>query len=192
MNLLNLRFAHLCFPKPGERQNGDAVLVRQGENGRALLAVIDGLGHGPAAAEASRAAVARLNVLGLETSVLDVMLALHDDLRPTRGAAATVCSIQERRIEVCAVGNVQLMSVNCVVPLVLSAGVLGQQVRKFRVCQGELRAGSRLALLSDGVSTRFRLDELRHLDATETCKTVMDRHRRKDDDATVLIADLGN
>ncbi len=189
---MNLRFAHICLPKPGERQNGDAVLVRQAEGGRAMLAVIDGLGHGPAAAEASRAAVARLEMLPLASSVQDAMHALHEDLKGTRGAAATLCIISERRVEVCAVGNVQLMSVNCVVPLVVSAGVLGHQVRKFRICECELRVGARLALLSDGVSSRFRLDELRHLSATETCKTVMDRHRRIDDDATVLVADIGS
>jgi negative regulator of sigma-B (phosphoserine phosphatase) len=53
-----------------------------------------------------------------------------------------------------------------------------------------VRVGARLALISDGVSTRFRLEELRGLAPEEACKTIMDRHRRHDDDATVLIADL--
>lgn len=183
--------AHLSSPKPGERHNGDAVLVREDEAQRTLLAVIDGLGHGPDAAHASRLAVAELERQSLEQPLHDLMLAVHHALRGTRGAAATVAVIRGPKLEICAVGNVQLLCTQCQVPLVLSAGVLGQQVAKYRVASADLRAGSRLALLSDGVSTtRFRLEELRHLDPVEACQFVMTRFRRREDDATVLVADL--
>lgn len=187
---LRTLIAHLSSPKPGERQNGDAVLVREDEAHRTLLAVMDGLGHGPDAAQASRAAVTELEKLSLETPMLDVMQAVHFALRGTRGAAATVGIIRGLKFEICAVGNVQLMCTQCQVPLVLSAGVLGHQVAKFRIANADLKAGARLAFLSDGISTRFRLEELRHLDPVEACQFVMSRYRRKEDDATVLVADL--
>jgi negative regulator of sigma-B (phosphoserine phosphatase) len=79
--------------------------------------------------------------------------------------------------------------VNCSVPLVLSAGVLGQNVTKFRTAECVLNVGARIALISDGISTRFRLDELRHLAPADACRAILDRHRRQDDDATVLIAE---
>ena len=44
--------AHLSQPKPGEKANGDAVLVRR-DGDALMLAVVDGLGHGPIAAEAA-------------------------------------------------------------------------------------------------------------------------------------------
>jgi negative regulator of sigma-B (phosphoserine phosphatase) len=156
-----------------------------------MLAVIDGLGHGPEAAQASRAAVELLGSLPLGTPVLEAMQGLHAALRGTRGAAATVCMIDGLHLEVCAVGNVQLLCVNVDVPLVLSAGVLGHHVARFRVSGCELRLGARLALISDGISTRFRLEELRNLEPAAACEHILAKYRRKEDDATVLIADLG-
>lgn len=188
---LRAHTAHLSSPKPGEVHNGDAVLVRHDEQRQqTMLAVIDGLGHGKDAAEASRAAVERLMLVTLGAPVLDAMRAVHAELRGSRGAAATICMIDGLRLECCAVGNVQLMCVNCDVPLVLSGGILGHQVAKFRVATCEVKAGARLALLSDGISTRFRLEELRHLEPVAACEFVMQRHRRREDDATVLVTDL--
>ena len=185
-----LTTAHLSIPKPGERKNGDAVLLRSDGSGRAMLAVIDGLGHGPLAAEASDAAVRCLEAMSLEIRVLEALQTVHQSLRETRGAVGTLCIVNGNRVEACAVGNVTLLTNNLTVPLVMSSGVLGRQVPKFRVCEAELRPSSRLALLSDGLTTRVRLEELKHLGPTEACGFIMDRFRRGDDDATVLVADF--
>ena len=103
---MSVRVAHLSIPKAGERQNGDSVLVRQDGEGDLMLAVVDGMGHGESAAQASRAAVRRLAELSWDLPLLDVMLAVHHELFGTIGAAAAVCKIRGRRLEVCAVGNV--------------------------------------------------------------------------------------
>lgn len=182
--------AHITLAKPGERVNGDAVFVRRDGADRLVLAVIDGLGHGPIAAEASQAAVACLASAGLERSVLELMQMMHAELRGTRGAAATVCVIRGAKLETCAVGNVQLSSSATMVPLVLSSGVLGQRVAKFRVCEAELKSGTRLALFSDGISSRLRLEEMRRLVPEQACKQVIEQHRKLEDDATILIADM--
>ena len=188
---MNFETAHLTFPKLGERVNGDAVLVRQDTTlGRTLLAVIDGLGHGPGAAEASTRAVKELEGSSLGASVLEIMTAVHLALRGTRGAVGTICLIDGDRLEACAVGNVSLMCSNCYVPLVLSPGILGQNVSKFRIASAQLASGARLALLSDGLSVRFKLDEMRELAPREACKSIVQRFRRYDDDATVLVAEL--
>jgi phosphoserine phosphatase RsbX len=190
VNCLRVQTAHLSLPKAGELENGDAVLVRDDAEGRSMLAVIDALGHGPGAAEVSLAAVERLSTLALDLPVLEAMHAVHETLRKTRGAAATICMLGGARIQCCAVGNVQLLSATCEVPLVLSPGILGHRVSKFRVCDSELHAGARIALVSDGLSLRFRLEELRHLPAAEACEFIMRRYRRQEDDATVLVADF--
>jgi hypothetical protein len=82
------------------------------------------------------------------------------------------------------------MCLNCTVPLVLSPGVLGHQVSRFRIGACQVTSRARLALLSDGVSTRFRLDDSKHLEPQAACSEIMSRYRRKEDDATVLIADI--
>lgn len=183
--------AHISIPKIGERVNGDAVFVRTGEREQTLLAVVDGLGHGPIAADASRAALESLAKEALEQPVLDLMRAMHVRLQGTRGAAATVCIVRGNKLEICAVGNVQLSCTTSTVPLVLSAGVLGLRVPKFRVCEAQLKPGTRLALFSDGISTRFRLEEVRHLRPHDACKHTMNSYRKNEDDATILIADMG-
>ena len=187
---MNFETAHLTFPKVGERVNGDALLVRRDTRQRTLLAVIDGLGHGPGAAEASLRAVKELEGSSLGLSVLEIMTSVHQALRGTRGAVGTICLIDGDRLEACAVGNVSLMCSNCYVPLVLSPGILGQSVSKFRVASAQLPLGARLALLSDGLSLRFKLDDLRDLAPREVCKSIVERFRRYDDDATILVAEL--
>jgi negative regulator of sigma-B (phosphoserine phosphatase) len=186
---VNADIAHRSAPKIGECVNGDAVLVRH-DGDRRLFAVADGLGHGPIAAEASRAAIALLEATPLDTPMLECMRMLHEDLHRTRGAALTVCLIHGRHMEACAVGNVALLCTNTVVPLVMSAGILGHNVRTFRVCSCELRPGTRLALASDGISSRVRLDEFKSLKPASACEAIFGRFRRNEDDATILIADM--
>lgn len=187
---MKIQAAQLCLPMLGEIQNGDAVIVRQSASGDTMLAVIDGLGHGPDAARASRAAVELLALMPFEISVHEAMQELHRELKDSRGAAGTLCIVRNFALEICAVGNVALMCVNCSVPLVVSAGILGHHVSKFRVGSCQLSARARLALLSDGVSVRFRLEELKHLEPLAACQEIMTRYRRKEDDATVLVADV--
>jgi phosphoserine phosphatase RsbX len=181
--------AHITQPMIGERVNGDAVVVRD-EGAVLLLAVIDGLGHGPIAAQAAQVAIGALATQSLQDSVLMIAKNLHDRLRGTRGVAATLCLVRGQSVEVCAIGNVQLSSSNATIPLVLSPGVLGTRVAKFHVCQGKLKPGARLALFSDGISTRVALDEVRKLPPQEACRYVFERFRKKEDDATILIADI--
>jgi phosphoserine phosphatase RsbX len=181
--------AHRSQPKVGERANGDAVLVRRAGDAL-MLAVVDGLGHGPIAEEAAKAAIAAFDAQPFETSVLSMMQSAHDRLRGTRGVAATLCVIRSGAVEACAVGNVQLSCSNADIPLVLSAGVLGQRVVKYRVCQGLLGSSARIALFTDGLSTRVSLQEVKGFAPDAACRVLFDRHRRKEDDATILIADL--
>jgi len=65
-------------------------------------------------------------------------------------------------------------------------------VSKFRIASAQLASGARLALLSDGLSVRFKLDEYRELAPRDAFKSIVDRFRRYDDDATVLVAELKN
>ena len=187
---MNATVAHISIPKSGEHTNGDAVLVRRTESGHLLLAVIDGLGHGPNAAKPSQLAVNWLQTAALEQPLSVMMQALHTLLRDTRGAAATLCVIRGDVLEGCAVGNVQFSCMNGSVGMVLSSGVLGQRMPKLRVCEAVLKPGMRIAVFSDGISTKFRLDESRQLRPQQACALAIERHRKKEDDATILIADL--
>jgi phosphoserine phosphatase RsbX len=187
---MTVTVSHVTKPKIGERVNGDAVLVRD-ENDALLLAVVDGLGHGPIAAEAAQVALAALATQNLKLPMMDIIKTLHDGLRGTRGVAATLCLVRGQELEACAVGNVQLTCTNANIPLVLSAGVLGMRVAKFHVCRGSLRAGARIGLFSDGISSRISLEDVRKLAPEAACQHIFERFRKNEDDATILIADFG-
>lgn len=185
--------AYRTSPKQGERENGDAVLVRRGDD-VLTIAVIDGLGHGRLAAMASQAAIDCLQRLPLGGELEEAMRAIHEALRGTRGAAAAVCQIAARpegpaAFVCCGVGNVEIRCLGAKLPILLSPGVLGARVQSFRICRGELPAGARLVLFSDGISQRAPLDSLRNLDPQSLCDTLMREHRKADDDASVLVCD---
>src|SRR5690349_8004923 len=79
-------------PLKGEPFSGDACLVRQmGDS--ALLAVIDGLGHGPHAAEAANAAIAVIEG-HLDQPLIQLAKLCHRALVQRRGAAMTLVLIE--------------------------------------------------------------------------------------------------
>jgi anti-sigma regulatory factor (Ser/Thr protein kinase) len=86
--------------------SGDAwACVWSGDRVTALLA--DGLGHGPAAAEASDAAVRELR-LSAHLTPPELLEVLHGTLRATRGAAVAVAQLDVAagRLEFSGIGNV--------------------------------------------------------------------------------------
>src|SRR5262245_34806908 len=74
----------------GQDVSGDLHLVQPFDHG-VLVAAVDGLGHGPAAASAARAAVATLAAHAHESVVL-LLKRCHEELRETRGAVLTLAS----------------------------------------------------------------------------------------------------
>jgi negative regulator of sigma-B (phosphoserine phosphatase) len=188
---MKLDVAHVTAPKVGEIENGDRFVFRTDVADRALIAVIDGLGHGPEAARASQTAAEFLNDVSLESELTEIMERLHRKMSGTRGAAGTICILRDGIARACAVGNVELRSADVRLPLVFSAGILGVRVAKFHVCVAPLDVRCRLVLFSDGISSRTPLEDFRRLKPAQACEAVMQKHRRKEDDATIGVLDLG-
>lgn len=184
-----LEVAYKTIPRTGEFDSGDAVVVRREDN-VALLAVIDGLGHGRLASLAANAAVKFLGGWTIGEDLEGAMRGVHDALRGTRGAAAAVCVLRERAFACCGVGNVEIRCLGVKLPILLSPGVLGARVQSFRVCRGELPVGARLVLFSDGISYRVPLDSLRNLEPEALCENLMRDYRKSEDDASVLVCDV--
>jgi negative regulator of sigma-B (phosphoserine phosphatase) len=187
---VNLNVDYLSVPREGERENGDAALVRRWDGG-ALIAVLDALGHGPSAAEAARVGVSFLSEATTTVGLRHLVLDLHHGLRGTRGAAALLLLVNGDKLEGCGIGNVEMRSYHSRVPAILTPGVLGAgTLGKLRVFQADLVAGARMVVHSDGVEGRF--DDVASLQrpAISTCKAIMERHRRPHDDATVLVIDV--
>ncbi len=181
--------AHRTLPKTGEVANGDAVVLRV-ENGVAMVAAIDALGHGELAALAAHKAIAFLQAWPLDGDLRDGMQGLHEALRGSRGAAASVCLLRGVEMLFCGVGNVEVRCYGSKAPILLSPGVLGARVQNFRMCRAELSPGTRLVLFTDGISHRAPLETLRQLDPEALCEELIQNHRKTSDDATVIACDL--
>jgi phosphoserine phosphatase RsbX len=187
---VRMQVAYGSLPKLGENANGDRPFHRQDGEGRHLLAVIDGLGHGLEAQAAALAALRYLTEVPLTRRLEDVMPELHEAMRGTRGAAGTVCMASGSDLTACAVGNVDLRLLRGDIPLISSAGILGVRVQKFRVCRTTIQAACRLVIFSDGITNPTSLGEFQNATPQLACDGILQRHRRTYDDATVLIADL--
>jgi hypothetical protein len=177
---------------PGEEVNGDAWRVdRAGD--RIRIAVIDGLGHGAEAAKASSLAVARL----ADDQELDPVAAIvrcHHELIGTRGAAVGVVLINPlaQHLVFAGLGNVEARVCQNGIEKRLSStrGIVGSALRTIRPETVALHTDWRMILHSDGISARFRLDELVVSGQTlnELAETILTQWGRATDDATVVIA----
>lgn len=181
----------VCVPKPGEDVCGDDWLVVE-RSGRLMLFVADGLGHGPAAASASRAGVAAARKHAAMKSH-EIMEEVHAALRPTRGAAAAVALVQPEKgvCNYCGIGNISACIRNGGLnrSMVSHNGILGHQVRKIHDFQYPFPAGGLLIAHSDGIGTHWDLAgypglEMRH--PALVAAALYRDHCRGRDDATVV------
>jgi anti-sigma regulatory factor (Ser/Thr protein kinase) len=188
-----LEVGAVCVPKPGQLVCGDAWAVEE-RAGRAVVLVVDGLGHGPDAASASLAAVrAFRDNAGLDPASL--LRELHAALRPTRGAVAAVAMLDLAAglVRFCGVGNVAgaIRSGDASRSLVSHNGTLGHEARKFQEFVYPFPAGSLLVLHSDGLASQWRLDPASGLAARDPALVAGVLYRdfgRGRDDVTVVAA----
>jgi len=185
---VRLDFVERSRPYPGEVENGDAIVVRREAN-RSLLAVIDGLGHGPKASSAAAVAAQCLQTVDLETPMNSLMQGVHQALSGTRGVAATVIVLLDARLRACAVGNVELRVSGAKFPFRLTAGILGRNLKRLYVADVPL-VPARLALYSDGVAPSFYLDDYAGRPLGWSCNDIFARFARSTDDASLLLADI--
>lgn len=185
---LALQVACTTRPMPGERACGDrAASWDDGEH--LLVAVIDGLGHGPAAAAAAEAAERHIAAHREET-LGDLLRGCDAALRSTRGAVMTLVRIcrSTGAGEYAAVGNVEARVVGAGdVPLIPTPGVVGMRLHAVRERRFTLTAGCTLVLFTDGVSSRFRLADLHGRPATAIARELLAAHAKDHDDAGCAV-----
>jgi phosphoserine phosphatase RsbX len=182
-------------PLPGELRSGDRALVLAG--GRAaLVAAVDGVGHGHAAARAADIAVATLRESDGREDVVALARRCHEALRGSRGAALGLAVLHgDGTLTWLGVGNIAGRLVPGGEPspaggdcLASQAGVAGDVLPALRPATIPLRRGDLLILATDGVDGAFADD----LVATGSCEEIAARilraHARDTDDALVVAA----
>jgi anti-sigma regulatory factor (Ser/Thr protein kinase) len=180
-------------PRPGEDANGDAYFVRR-RAGQQLLAVVDGLGHGAGARDASAAALEVLSAWQGEP-LDEVFRRAHDQLRHTRGAVMGACVVDARggKFHYAGVGNVEARVFNAPAPVrpVSANGTLGARLGTLRVWNYDWAEGATVILASDGLSAKWDISDYPGLLAKspQMIAGVLARdYSRDSDDATILVA----
>jgi hypothetical protein len=182
----------VCAPYPGERVAGDGWGVESLDDDVCTLMVVDGLGHGAAAADAARAA---LDVLGDAPQLPpgSILERAHAALRSTRGAAAAVGRLQRssRLFTYAAAGNIAGAIWGGGAPsrsLVSQHGIVGHTMPRVREETYVMPPGASILLCSDGIKSRWELDAELASSKALTIATVLWRdHARGRDDATALV-----
>jgi serine/threonine protein phosphatase PrpC len=171
-------------PVAGEDVSGDHWVVLDA-GGAALLGVIDGLGHGEAAALAAHRAA-------------DLMQRCHDALTKTRGAAMSLAHISfaHNALSWLGVGNVRASLVRAVpsgpvtrAAALLHGGVVGYRLPpQLRAQTLTMRPGDLLVMASDGLTDAFADDPQLAQSAGGIAEDILARHNKGTDDAMVLAA----
>ena len=179
----------------GEIECGDASFVKLSKD-RAILTVVDGLGHGADAAVAANTAVGRLTKLE-NYSPLTLVRECHDALRFSRGAAMGLVMLDHvsNTLSWVGIGNVSAMVLRAgrvgrdrYETLMRHAGIVGHNLPHLQEIVLALQPGDILILATDGVDEDF-LQQFDVLDSLQqTADEIIRRFKRGDDDALVLIA----
>ena len=182
----------VCLPKRGETACGDACDVIETGNGRTVVVIADGLGHGLQAAEASRRAIDVFQEHAADGGPRLIEW-LHAALRPTRGAAVSVADISRGTGELrfTGVGNVtgRLVSDGVERGLVTQNGTVGAEVRRVQEFVYPWTPATLLLMHSDGLGTQYRLAQYPGLAARHPsliAGVLYRDFRRERDDVTVL------
>jgi hypothetical protein len=172
--------------------SGDQFALARFDGG-ALVAVVDGLGHGPEAAEA-----ARLAVQVLERSPSDPLDALfercHHALHQTRGAAMTVAALDAGRGAVtwAGVGNVDAVLVRAGAPsregIGLRGGIVGYHLPSLHAAVLPIARGDTLVLATDGIRGGFAEGVFARDPPQHIADSVFTTYQRGTDDALVVVA----
>lgn len=187
-----LQVGALCVAVHPEPVAGDAWAVAAHGGGLALL-VADGLGHGPNAAAAARAAVAAFRQ---HAALPAVQLAerLHEALRPTRGAAIAVAQLGPpgEPLRWAGIGNISgvLHGSTRTRRTVSMPGTAGHEVRSVRGFEYDWPDGGTLVAHSDGIATHWDLASYPGLAAHDPALVAGVLFRdfaRGRDDATVVV-----
>ncbi len=192
-----IEWAAVRRPRPGEAVCGDHPIALGVGDGAALFGVIDGLGHGAAAATAAQRAADVVQERRSEP--LDVLMQrCHRALTETRGVAMTLALVdfQTDALTWIGIGNVAAdlvakhpAGLEVRSSALLAGGIVGYRIpQTLSTSQVSISPGDLLVMSSDGIAEHHldSIDFAAH--ATSIAEQIVGRYGRETDDALVLAA----
>jgi serine phosphatase RsbU (regulator of sigma subunit) len=178
----------------GETASGDEYVIQPFPNG-VLAGVVDGLGHGAAAAAAARPAIVTLQAYAHEP-LIPLLQRCHAALLHTRGVAMTLASFDALNgtLTWLGVGNVEgllLRADKGAGPshetILLRGGVIGYQLPPLHATTVPIAPDDLLILATDGIRSDFALQLNMTPPAQSIADHILAHSGRRTDDALVLV-----
>ena len=187
-----LEVGAVCLPKTGEEVPGDGWRLEASGDYRTVM-VVDGLGHGPNAARAARAATEAFAAHPSATPGA-LMQICHGALAATRGAAGAAARVvpAKKHGSFAGVGNIacRVELTGARRQLVSHSGTLGHVMRRVQEFEFDFPVGALLILQSDGLTTRWTSEDYPGLlgkHAGLIAGVLYRDHSRGTDDVTVVV-----
>jgi len=180
--------------RPGQTESGDRYLATTTPDG-ALVAVVDGLGHGAEAADAAKVAVRSLE-RHAQQPIIPLVRYCHHTLVGTRGAVISVASFtaRDQTMTWLGVGNVEglLLRAQVTSPrresLLLRGGVVGVHLPALTAEIVPVTPGDTLILATDGVRSDFSHERFLQQGPPQVlADSILARCGKQNDDALVLV-----
>jgi len=185
----------VAVPMANQELCGDGWAVLD-EKHNCYVIVLDGLGHGPKAYEASQQAV-QIFGRSLQHDPAAILRQVHEGIRHTRGAVGLVACIDaaKQHINLCGVGNIAgkiFTTSEAAAKSVMSYnGTLGHNIPARLHTQALEWHNARLLVLhSDGLKSRWDMSAYPNLhrhDPTTIAAVLYRDHSRQTDDALVVV-----
>ena len=193
MKAAGLEWSTAAATMPGETVSGDQHWAGSIANGM-VFAVIDGLGHGRAAAAASQIAVAMLQQYAGDP-LIQLLQRCHESLRGTRGVAMSLVEVnaEDGMLRWIGVGNVEgaLLHRDPKLPcdkLLLRNGVVGSHLPTLRAQELRIRPGDLLTMITDGVTPEDPIRVAMDGRIETVADEILASGCKGTDDALVLVA----
>jgi anti-sigma regulatory factor (Ser/Thr protein kinase) len=177
----------------GEQTSGDRGVFVPFPGG-ALVAVIDGLGHGEEAAKASRRAEQVL-IAAPYAPVDELMTQCHEQLKGTRGAVISLASFDGAHdtMSWLGVGNVEGLLVRAEEgssdeAVAMRGGTVGFLLPPLTPRTLKVRPGDTLVLASDGIRHGFKAEVIPARQPQEIADAILRAWGKTTDDAFVMVA----
>lgn len=186
-----MQYGVISIPILGSRVNGDGYVIREFDN-KALICVIDGLGHGEKAYEVAQKAVDAIQQ-HWASGLPDIIESCHKALLRTRGGVIGLAKVnfETSELSYLGVGNIgiRVFGRNLVKPF-SAPGIVGHHFKNLKVQRFPYCRGDTLTLYSDGVSDRFHSSwkELEREEVQDTAEAINRLFGKDHDDTTIIVA----
>lgn len=186
-----MKFGIKKEPFLGNKHCGDRCFIKEFD-GKTLVAVIDGLGHGRLAEVAAGKAIEYIEKY-YHLNLSDIFHGCNEFLKKTVGAAMGIALIDPEncRITFAGVGNI---SARIVVErnfnLVSDFGIVGGGIRKVREESYPFKPGSILIMHSDGIPEKFDVSSYPgkvRSDPQRLAEAISKEFSRSHDDSIIVV-----